>query len=457
MQFHTCILLHTTFENYIISLHTLHRAMKSVLIITYYWPPSGGAGVQRWLKLSKYLCDKGVNVHVLTVDEAYASYFHIDKSLLSDIHPRLTIHKTKSIEPIKAYQKLVGKKNVPTAGFSNVDNTKWSQKLINSIRSNVFIPDPRKGWVRYAVKKGLDIIQKENISTIITSSPPHSSQLIGLKLQQQSSVKWIADLRDPWTDIYYYDILGHSRLSKRIDQGYEKKVLVQADEIITVSHGLKSIFESKDEAIDSDKIHVVYNGYDETDFKDATKTTLSSQFTLCYTGTMSDLYQPQVIFDALKQLVDQYPEQQIQFQLVGAVSDKIKAYIQSQSIPFEHIPTVPHDQVNAFQLNAQVLLLIIPDVNLNEGIVTGKLFEYLRTKNKVIGLGPPAGDANRILAECQSGRLFDRSDTTSIFDFLQELLQDHMAGRTKPVNESAIGSYSREAQAEQVLGLLDED
>ena len=428
--------------------------MKRVLIITYYWPPSGGAGVQRWLKLSKYLCDKGVSVHVLTVDEDYASYFHIDKSLLADIHPRLTIHKTKSIEPIKAYQKLVGKKNVPTAGFSNVDNTKWSQKLINSIRSNLFIPDPRKGWVKYAVKKGLDIIQKENINTIITSSPPHSSQLIGLKLQQQSSVKWIADLRDPWTDIYYYDILGHSRFSKRIDQAYEKKVLIKADEIITVSHGLKSIFSSKDNIIDSNKIHVVYNGYDESDFKDATKSPQSSQFTLCYTGTMSDLYQPQAIFDALKQLIHQYPQQQIQFQLVGSLSDNIKAYIQHQGIPFEHIPTVPHDQVNAYQLNAQVLVLIIPEVKLNEGIVTGKLFEYLRTKNKVIGLGPTAGDANRILAECHSGQLFDRSNVNSIFDYLHELLKDHIAGNTKPVNDEAIQSYAREAQAEQVLVLL---
>jgi len=428
--------------------------MKTVLIITYYWPPSGGAGVQRWLKLSKYLCTKGVKVHILTVDEKYASYFHIDNSLLGDIHPDLTVHKTKSIEPIRAYQKVVGKKNVPTAGFSNVDNSKFSQKLINSIRSNLFIPDPRKGWVRYAVKKALEIIKQVNIDTIITSSPPHSSQLIGLKLKQQTGVKWIADLRDPWTDIYYYDILGHSRFSKSIDQEYEKKVLINSDSIITVSHGLKKLFQSKDKAIKSEKIHVVYNGFDNADFHKPISPEVTDQFTLCYTGTMSDLYKPQAIFDALKRLIDQNPNQQIQFQLVGSVSDNIKEYIKNCSIPFDHVPTVPHSEVNAFQLKAQALLVIIPDVKLNEGIVTGKLFEYLRTKNKIIGLGPPQGDAARILEECQSGKVFDRPDTESIYHFLQKLVDDFLNHSTPEVNHDMIASYSREAQAEQIIDLL---
>ncbi|MDX5326332.1 MAG: hypothetical protein LPK80_08720, partial [Bacteroidota bacterium] len=135
--------------------------MNKVLIITYYWPPSGGAGVQRWLKLSKYLAIEGLDVHVLTVDERHASYMQMDESLLKEVSPKIHVHRTRSFEPINLYAKLVGKKNVPTAGFANVDEQKLSQKIASSIRSHLFIPDPRKGWNRYAYRRACEIIEEQ--------------------------------------------------------------------------------------------------------------------------------------------------------------------------------------------------------------------------------------------------------------------------------------------------------
>src|SRR5690554_1537100 len=168
---------------------------KKVLIISYYWPPSGGAGVQRWLKLSKYLQEMGIEVQVLTVDEKVASYTHLDTSLVKDVHPDIKIHTTNSFEINNIYGRLVGKKNIPTAGFSNVDNSSFLQKIVNAIRSNFFIPDPRVGWKRYAVKAAKQILKDESIDTIITTSPPHSVQMIGRELKRKLNINWIVDLR----------------------------------------------------------------------------------------------------------------------------------------------------------------------------------------------------------------------------------------------------------------------
>ena len=144
------------------------------------------------------------------------------------------MYRTKTWEPIKLYQKLVGKKNVPTAGFTNVNQKSTFQKFMNALRSNLFIPDPRKGWVKYAVEKATEVIKSENIATVITSSPPHSTQLIGLKLKKRLGIKWICDLRDPWTDIYYYELLNHSSFSHKQNQKLEKTVLHDADHIVTM-------------------------------------------------------------------------------------------------------------------------------------------------------------------------------------------------------------------------------
>ncbi|MDA9313024.1 glycosyltransferase, partial [Vicingaceae bacterium] len=263
--------------------------MKKLLLITYYWPPSGGAGVQRWLKLSKYLALQGTEVHILTVDPEKASYTTIDHSLLKDVHPKLHIHQTDSFEIINYYSKVVGKKNVPSAGFSNVNNESIVQKTVNSLRSNLFIPDPRKGWNKYAYKKAEEILTKYNIQTVITTSPPHSTQLIGLKLKERLNTNWIADLRDPWTDIYYYHLLGHSKWSKSKDKNLEKNVIERSDKILTVSKGLSEIFSSKSDQKILDKIKLIPNGFDPDDFSQPLD--LSKQdnyFVIAYTGTMSN-------------------------------------------------------------------------------------------------------------------------------------------------------------------------
>lgn len=426
--------------------------MKKVLIITYYWPPAGGAGVQRWLKLSKYLIGLDVEVHVLTVDPKYASYMQLDETLVDDVHPEIKVYKTKSFEPLKLYARLVGKQNVPTAGFSNVGEQGWKQKAISFIRSNLFIPDPRKGWINIAYKKASEIINREQIQTVITTSPPHSTQLIGKKLKTHLGIKWIADFRDPWTDIYYYPLLNHSVISSTIDKWLERKVLEHADQIITVSKGLKSTLAAKSDKVSASAITVIQNGFDPQDFIDVPQYK-NEVFTLTYTGTIADQYKPWVILEVLKDLNSN--NMPVKLQLVGTFSSKIIKSVQQSSVPYEIIEQVSHSDVVVYQKNADMLLLVIPDVPGSKSILTGKLFEYLASSNPILGLGNPEGDAAEIIAEVNAGRVFSRSAKAEIKSYLQDHYKHFIEnGYTRKSDPIKIKKFSRRNQAVRILDLL---
>ncbi len=427
--------------------------MKRVLIIAYYWPPSGGAGVQRWLKLTKYLSRLNAEVHVLTVNPDEASYMQVDESLCNDVSDKIHVHSTTSFEPINYYAKIVGKSSVPTAGFSNVNNQSWKQKAVTFLRTNLFIPDPRKGWNKYAYPKAVELIEKYNINNVITTSPPHSTQLIGLKLKKKfnESIHWICDFRDPWTDIYYYDLLQHSSYSKKKDAGYEKQVIETCDEIITVGTLFQESFLSKTNTIDADKFTVIPNGFDPEDFQGKTKNKESdSSFNITYTGTISDHYEPQVFFVALARLIKENPADSIVFTLVGIISEKLRTFIVSQlGTQAEFLPPISHDKAIDYMVNADVLLLVTQG---KEGTIPGKTFEYLASTNRIISIGK--GDAGIAIEDCAAGKSFERDEEDAIFEYLTESLNEFKQGKTFESDAQKRMLLSRSEQAAAVFNLL---
>lgn len=431
--------------------------MKKVLIITYYWPPSGGAGVQRWVKLTKFLSKFDIEVHVLTVDEKFASYSVLDESLKKDIKEKIIVYKTKSFEPINIYGKIFGKKNIPTSGFSNVDNTSVKQKLANFLRSNAFIPDPRRCWNKYAFKKACEIIEKHSITNLITTSPPHSTQLIGLELKRKYNLKWIADLRDPWTDIYYYALLNHSFISKKIDSWYEKKILKNADKLTVVSEGVKGLFISKDRKIEPSKFNIIPNGFDPEDFRETKENKNLTKFTISYTGTMSSAYKPKVVLEVLDELYNENEILDLELNFVGNISEDIEKFISNLKISkfVNIIPNVPHDNVIDFQINSHILFLVIPDINKAEGILTGKIFEYLATGNTILGLGPKNGDAAIIINFTKAGQFFDRTEKDKIKSFLLVNYHKFTTGDFKKNANQNINEFNRKLQASKIYNLLD--
>jgi glycosyltransferase involved in cell wall biosynthesis len=392
--------------------------MKKVLIIAYYWPPSGGAGVQRWLKFSKYLPQYGWQPVILTVDPEYASYPALDISLEKEIAEGIEIFRTRATDWFRIYSN--DKSKVPSAGFArNMDNS-FGGKISRFIRGNFFIPDPRRGWNRFAFRKASEIIKKEDIEYIITTSPPHSTQLIGLRLKKAfPGIKWIADLRDPWTDIYYYNRFYPSFLARMLDASYEKRVIKSADVIITVGQSLKNSFISRFTGIEN-KIKVITNGYDDSDFE-GKPVSVPGKLIISYMGTLSESYPVGGLITAMKNLHNEKICFTLRF--AGEIPDIIKKKILSE-IPgslVEFNPYLNHDDAVKFILGSSVLLLIIPDHRSNKSIVTGKLFEYMAAARPVLCIGPSDGDASLIIEKTGAGKTFGYFDGEEITEFLKNI------------------------------------
>ena len=420
--------------------------MQKVLIITYYWPPGSGAGVQRWLKFSKYLPDYDIEPLILTVDPRYATYPATDNSLNAEISSDLKVYKTRAVDYFRLYTK--DKSRIPSAGFAANKKEGPAGIISRFIRGNFFIPDPRKGWNRFAFRKACGLVESENLKSVITTSPPHSTQLIGLKLKKKyPHLRWIADLRDPWTDIYYYRQFFPTSLSQKIDSHYERAVLTSADKVITIGDSLKELFISKVPGL-KNRIEVISNGYDEEDFS-GRKSFVQPVFTISYIGTLSDLYPVRGFLEALSAFSGTGGDYRLRF--AGMVTDKQKENILLLLLPgrTEFIPYVEHSMAIDLMINSNALLLVIPDHPGNRCIITGKLFEYLASCRPVICLGPVDGDAARILEKTGHGKAFGYDDVAGITHYLGTLAMPGNIPELPPA-----GNYRRDVLVRQVVSLL---
>uniref|UniRef100_UPI0035637511 glycosyltransferase family 4 protein n=1 Tax=Mariniphaga sediminis TaxID=1628158 RepID=UPI0035637511 len=381
--------------------------MKKVLIITYYWPPSGGAGVQRWVKFVKYLTKLGFEPIVLTVDPNYASYPQKDETLCNDVPNNTKVYLTKSFELYSTYKRISSNKEIPYGGFANTKTLDFKEKIIRFIRGNFFLPDPRKGWNKFAYREARRIIKAHNIDTVITTSPPHSTQLIGLKLKNRLKINWVADLRDPWTDIYYFRQLYPTWLATRIQKRYELTVIKKCDKLITVSDALMKLFVQKDNTI-KNKVHVLPNGYDPDDFEVITPTIKEDFIYISYIGTMSEDYTIDGFIAALNML-DSSLRNKLKIRFIGKMSDKINESFNLAGLAshVERIGYVNHKKAIEFMYTSNILLLVIPNIENNLGILTGKLYEYLAVKRPILLIGPEQGDAAKIIHETNSGLVCD--------------------------------------------------
>lgn len=419
--------------------------MKKVLIITYYWPPSGGPGVQRWLKFTKYLHEFGIEAIVLTVDKDKATYPVTDESLVKDT-ANIEVHYSDTVEIFSLFKKVNKKDKVPFGGNEIGSANSLKGKIIQFVRGNLFIPDPRRGWNRFALKKATELIQQHNIETVITTSPPHSSQLIGLKLKKKLGVKWIADLRDPWTKIFYYKKFFHTPLAKYIDKRYERTVLKKADHIITVSHALKDEYGSLVKGGINNKAVILPNGYDHEDLENV-KPTTPEEFTLTYTGTITREYNFSGLLKALKRIESEGKKVILRF--VGHTNEHIQKSILQELPNTQFMGYVPHDKSVEYLLNTTALLLVIPEIENNKGILTGKLFEYLGSQKSIVCLGPTDGDAAAIIDECKAGKTLAYQDDSGIYEFILSLI-NNPASNSNP----HVKTYTRKNLTQKLSELI---
>jgi len=428
--------------------------MKKVLVITYYWVPSGGAGVQRWVKTVKYLPQFGWQPVVYTPENP--EFPSIDHSFERDLTENLEVIKTKIWEPYNIYRNIFGKKGEPiNAGFIT-ENKKsgWKERLSIWIRGNFLIPDPRRFWIRPSVKFLSNYLKINNIDTIITTGPPHSMHLIGLGLKKKfPNIKWIADFRDPWTDIFFYKDLHLMPLADFINHRLEKKVVQNCDCLVTVS---KSCVESF-LPLKPKRIELISNGFDEDDFCEKAVET-DKKFSLTHTGNLDKSRNSSMLWRVISEICaeNQNFKNDLQIKLAGKIDFSVLQEIENFNLNNNliNIGYLPHCEVIEEQKKSTVLLLLLIDnSSSNKGIVTGKFYEYLAAKRPILAIGPTDGDVAKILNETQAGKIIDFND----FENTKKIILDfynQFKNNTLQINSENIAQYSRRNLTQKYAELL---
>lgn len=427
--------------------------MKKVLIVTYYWPPSGGGGVQRWLKFVKYLPEFGWEPVVYTPDIQNAPAY--DDTLLNDISKDLDIIRKPIWEPYSLYKLFSGRKkneNLGAAFASGKNSNKFIETISNWIRSNFFIPDARKYWIRPSVKYLKKYIKDHGIEVIVTTGPPHSMHLIGLKLKELTGASWLADFRDPWTDIDYYEQLKLTKWADKKHHSLEKSVLREADLVISVSESNKQQLAKKANA----NIEVITNGYDESDFIEE-ELELDEKFTIAHIGTFMANRNPDNLWEALAELVSENHdfEKDFELHLVGKTDALILDKLNQKGILqfVRSSESVSHKEAIRYQKKSQLLLITVNKTGDSKGMVTGKIFEYLVSGRPILAIGPEDGDLANILKETGTGVILDFEN---IIELKQRILGFYEAYKNKSlkVNPKNLDKYSRKNLTKNMADFL---
>ena len=422
--------------------------MKKVLIVTYFWPPAGGPGVQRVLKFVKYLPDAGWQPLVLTVGNG--EYPALDYSLLENIPANCKVFKTNAWEPFSLYRKFVGmnsKEAIPTAVLAHSKDS-LKHKISNWIRLNLFIPDAKVGWKFNAVKEGLKIIDHEKPSVIFSSSPPPTVHLIAKDLAQKTNLKWVADFRDPWTDIHYYENQPRLKVASNLDIKYELEVLNKANKITSISR--LDIEEDFGKKIDVEKCINLPNGFDEEDFVGIDpKKTNKNIFTMVHLGAVNNERNPVGLFKAIQKMKESgfIDSSLFQLQFVGNVAESIRRSINEYQINdlVRFIDYLPHRQSLKYAEEASVLILLVTNSIKNRRILPGKTFEYLRAQKYILCLGPKDGEVARIIKELRAGNVTDYEDSDEIENLIKQQFNAwHKDLADYIVNQESIQQYSRQ-------------
>ena len=377
--------------------------MKKVLIITYYWPPAGGPGVQRWLKFVKYLPEFGIEPIVYCPENP--NYPIMDTSMVSEVSSTLEVIQAPINEPYKLAQLLSRSKtsDLSKGIITGQKKQTITEKLLLFVRGNFFIPDARVSWVKPSFSFLSDYIKIHKVDTIITTGPPHSLHLIGLKLKQSHSLKWITDFRDPWTHIGYHKKLKLTRLSKRKHKQLEASVLMNSDQIIVTSQQTKLILSKRTKS----PVIVITNGYD---FEINKSCKLDTKFTLSHVGNLQDGRNPEFLWKTLHDLVQNSIDfsKHFRLNLIGYISEAVLNSIRIYGLEAytNYSGYVSHSEALEYQSRTQLLLLIEENSKETKYIIPGKLFEYIASRRPIIAIGPDGSDIENIVTKSASGNYF---------------------------------------------------
>ena len=426
-----------------------------LLLVSYYWPPSGGPGVQRWLKLVKYLVRLGWQVTVYTPSNPESG--STDASLLNDIPDTVCVIRRPIFEPLALYNRFMGKKRGIGVGLLSQQRGKKGilHRLLLWVRANCFVPDSRCFWVRPSVRFLRKLLRNEPQDIVITTGPPHSIHLIGLGLKRTTGIHWVADFRDPWVNIDYHQHLPLSQKSRNKHITLERNVAETADAICVVTEGMKADFAT----YDTKQIVTIFNGFDAEDFSYQPIREASPLFRLVYAGAMNADRNPFVLWNTLRILKESGVISATSFrvELVGICDAQVIDSIHKEGIDdlVQIRSSIAHSEIATLLCGASMLLLCVNRAPTSKAILTGKLFEYLASNRPILAIAPKDGEAAALLSRTRCGQTYDEGDTIELQKYLEYSLLRHRNGTliVEPSNELTL--YSRAHQAEQFSELFE--
>ena len=442
--------------------------MKRVLVITYYWPPTGGSGVQRWVKFAKYLPSEGWEPVIYTPENP--EQLAIDESLAAEVSAETEVLKTHITEPYELYKKFLRKsghsKEAVEVNPVNAQNKSALQKLAMWIRGNLFRPDPRCLWIRPSVKFLKKYLKEHPVDLIVSTGPPQSMHLIGMKLAQETGLPWIADFRDPWTRIFYFKHLSMTAATERWHHRMEKKVLDKASAVVAVSPLVQQEFQ----AMTQTPVELITNGFDECDFE--TEGTALDQearrkqaaggpdkdFVITHTGLFAADGNPTVLWDALGEKCSKDTEfrSRLRIRLIGKTDAQIIESLRTAGLGdnLEDMGYQPHSVAVSQQRNASLLILPLRKEPEYKAVLPGKLFEYLASWRPVLGIGQPDGAMSMILNTTKTGVVFDWEDRESLKRIIDLCWERHLKGELT-VEDADLRQFTRVELTRKMTALFD--
>ena len=418
---------------------------KKILIISYYWPPSGGSGVQRWIYFAKYLKAFGWEPYVLTVDENSASYSVLDQSLLSEVNDIPTI-RTKTIEPLKWYSRLNSGSTYGGIPQGSVTTKTVFGKLTAFIRGNFFIPDARKGWRPFALNAAQKLIKDFGIDKVVTTGPPHSSHWVGAQLQYKFGIKWFVDLRDPWVTVFYNKQLYRTSWAIKNDKKQEQKIILKADAVITTLAGglhryLKNIAPNQN-------FLIIPNGYDTELMNTVTGQTFP-EFHVVFTGLLTKNQEYEGFLSVLDEL--QY-EHSICISFAGQIQSEI---LTEFKVKLKKVRIVEHGYISHYKaielMKSADLLLNFIFKGAQNDMISGKILEYIATKKPILSIGNPDSEAGKFIMQGTAAKMIEAVKAVEIMEFIKHIIK----GEGKIINNFPnIENWSRKALTEKLEKFL---
>ena len=427
--------------------------MRKVLIITYYWPPSGGAGVQRWLKFTKYLRNFGWEPVIYSPSNP--DYPVLDTTLAIDIPEGIEQISYPIWEPYQFYKKFTGKKKsdkVHAGLLTHKKSSGWMEQLAVWIRGNLFIPDARKFWIKPSINFLRNYLVDNKVDAIVSTGPPHSMHLIALGLKKKLKVPWLADFRDPWTDIDFYKDLRISAFADRKHKKLELQTIKGCDSMVVVSSEMKENYEK----MGGQNVHLITNGFDPDDMPSA-KVEPDTKFSIAHVGSLPPNRNPKVLWEALSGLCIELPNfrDDLEIKLAGNIDQSVLDDLERLGLTSQlnRIEYVPHDQVGILLKQSAVLLLAINNSPNAKGILTGKFFEYLAASRPILAVGPADGDLAQILNDSGAGAISGYDDLEGIKQTIRSMYNKFI-NKELIVNPTGIGKYSRKSLTAELAIIL---